>query len=779
MRATTMICRIFGEPLDLNPSILPTKEEVLRYYFHKFNIVREENGGKSGYHPDVSVISQLVAADLLNLWTRASIPAVSLDAVLKQIKTYYTKYRSLMKSWKSRQHTQNFKDQVQRFKVDASNLFDISACKCLDFARCKCSSKSKIPVVERSFIQDQRTDRKRYIGPVDVPYTAKVQKRIHRVSLLEERALQVQKKEVKDFREAEAKLNLYRESESLHMEYDGNDIGNKIQSTNALPEPERPTCSQQRISLKRTATVAARYELGHRATAAIISAVLEDHGIVTPQDTSKVVDKNKVRREMKKVMVSLQKEGQASTLRGLYFDGRKDLTLVQKEINDKRYQSSIREEHISMVKQPENTYLGHTTPVSGCAKDICESMLNTLKEMGVGTENLRVLGSDGTVVNTGHLSGVIRVMEVYLKRPVQWCICLLHANELPLRHLLQDLDGHTTGPYSYSGPIGLAIQNCELRPTVRYAAIDAPIPQVDMKVLSTEQKYMFEMHSAIVSGYCSDDLAARNPGKLNLARWTTTANRVMREYVSNCNPSEHLVIIVTFIIKVYVQVWFQIKVHHSIADAAKHVWKMISLSRYLREDARLIVDRVIQTNAFYAHPESILLSMITDEDADIKYLGYRRIVEAREREKGRELEIQAEKLKTKTQNAMKKKGRPRKKSELEVLGIRNYKVPILNFNSKAYYEMINWETESITSPPILSHISNDNLQRYINGHSITEIDFKEFPCHTQSVERCVKLVTEASAKCYGQKTRDGIIRARIYSREHMPHYECKGQYKPT
>ena len=64
------------------------------------------------------------------------------------------------------------------------------------------------------------------------------------------------------------------------------------------------------------------------------------------------------------------------------------------------------------------------------------------------------IGCDGTNVNTGAHRGVIRLLEQRLGRPLQWFVCLLHANELPLRHLLIKLDGVTSGPKLFSGPIG-------------------------------------------------------------------------------------------------------------------------------------------------------------------------------------------------------------------------------------------------------------------------------------------------------------------------------------
>ena len=58
-------------------------------------------------------------------------------------------------------------------------------------------------------------------------------------------------------------------------------------------------------------------------------------------------------------------------------------------------------------------------------------------------ENLVAIGCDGTSVNTGFNGGVIRLIEEKLNKPLHWFIFQLHANELPLRHVVQKLDGKT------------------------------------------------------------------------------------------------------------------------------------------------------------------------------------------------------------------------------------------------------------------------------------------------------------------------------------------------
>lgn len=44
---------------------------------------------------------------------------------------------------------------------------------------------------------------------------------------------------------------------------------------------------------------------------------------------------------------------------------------------------------------------------------------------------------------------VILLMELELNGPLQWCICLLHTNEVLLRHLPYSLDVATIGPTAF------------------------------------------------------------------------------------------------------------------------------------------------------------------------------------------------------------------------------------------------------------------------------------------------------------------------------------------
>ncbi|GBO31115.1 hypothetical protein AVEN_239507-1 [Araneus ventricosus] len=101
---------------------------------------------------------------------------------------------------------------------------------------------------------------------------------------------------------------------------------------------------------------------------------------------------------------------------------------------------------------------------------------------------------------------------------------------------------------------------------------------------------------------------------------------------------------------------------------------------------------------------------------------------------------------------------------------RTFLTPKLNFKAQDYSEIINWMDCDLCSPPLLKDMSDDEIKSHIQSDSVpnSDITFKTFPVQTQAVERCVKLVTEASGKVCGAESRDGLIRTTLLSRSTSP-----------
>lgn len=718
-------CPVFGAPSVFSKNTLPTYADVMKNYAYIRQTLIDSAQNKA--EPTLGNIAEILIAELKLVWSKASIPVVTDQQILHMIRQYHGKLRNLKKPLKSRLNDA-LRQKVKEFReIAETKLFDISSCKCANFSLCKC--KNKVPIREREFLVDQRTERKMFIGTIDPVATRNIERSLHR-RVLETRS-----------------LPSTSTSNVLDMELsDGEETDDIDDSSNtkqeASPKLQRQRSKQMRINLPSLAQACDRTGVSDRSAAIIASAVLKDIGLVTIEETCKIIDRSKIRRERKRTRNILKTKQDKDFLQAIYFDGRKDNTLVQRLIGNKNHRTTVSEEHIVIVSEPGSKYFGHITVPCGTAKAISENLIQFLQQH-MDLTNLVAIGSDGTAVNTGIHNGVNRKLEMHIGRPLQWFICMLHANELPLRHLMKHLGGETTGPSGFSGEIGKALPSCEFIPVTEFQKITTELPEIDLQMLSTDQKYLYNMSLSISRGNISEDLANTKPGKMAHSRWLTTANRVLRLYVATSNPSEHLQCLTEYILKVYAPTWFSIKVHSEVKYGPQHLFKLIQRSRYMPCHLRQIVDKIIQVNGYFAHPENILIAMLADSRVNIRELGLRRILKSRD--------------------------------HILETEIRKFKISQINFEANEYYELINWQSVVVTEPPITKKFSTDELKEMI-ANVPDQMSLLNVPCHSQAVERCVKLVTEASSSVCGQEARDGFIRSRIASREILPKFETKSDF---
>lgn len=760
-RAKFDLCPVFGTAAPFNRNVLPTYEDIMKQYLYTRQEIKM---GGQAKEPTVTEVSAIIITDLEEIWKRASLPTISKERIMERLREYHAKYRKLLKPYKQRQGVATYMSQIEAFRKSAKNIFDIAACKCKTFDNCSCEKSRKVPLKEREFLTDQRSNRTMMMGGVDFTATKQLQERQKRKLRQEE----LVKGYVQNAEESKSKSSnrstahvfpqqaLGKQNSKLLLSETRNRLEVEVNSEIILedtpsvsPSPSTSICTTSTQMRRRLPTLARecdRWGLSDRGAAAISTAVLQDMGIVTEHDASSVIDRSKLRRERQKFRKQLQvNQKPAIVLQAIYFDGRKDKTRKTITKNGVPHPIIVTEEHVVLVKEPDSEYLGHITPPTGTALDITNSIIEFLDSNNFTKEELLAVGCDGTNVNTGFEGGIIRKLEVHCNKPLHWFVCLLHMNELPLRHLLINLDGITFGPNSFSGPIGKAIRNCVL-PITKYRRIEGnPIPEVNISELSSDQKYLYKISSAVMSGECSQELADLQPGPMSHSRWLTTASRILRLYVSSNNPSENLLVLATYVVRVYVPLWFAIKTNPGCYDGPRHLWKMIQFSRYLPQNLKNIVDVVIQRNAFFAHPENMLLAMLTDGDNVIRELAFRRV------------------LKAKVQQ-----------TATEGIGVRQFRVPKINFDAQKYYEMIDYESYINALPPLIRSLTCEEIESYINDNEKL-LPLAKFPCHTQSVERCIRLVTEASA-AVGESERDGYIRSRIKSRSIMHHFNKKADY---
>ena len=144
-------------------------------------------------------------------------------------------------------------------------------------------------------------------------------------------------------------------------------------------------------------------------------------------------------------------------------------------------------------------------------------------------------------------------------------------------------------------------------------------------------------------------------------------------------------------------------------------------------ETQAIVTRVVQRNAYFADPGVVLCAM---------------------------LESSLESVRSKAVNIIKARRTKPPKPPRVLRKMRKFKIPLLQWGAENWWELIDWSSVQVFEPEILSRLSNAALDEA----SANSLCFPKFPCHSQSVERAVKLVTEAASKvCGGDKRHNHIV----------------------
>ena len=214
------------------------------------------------------------------------------------------------------------------------------------------------------------------------------------------------------------------------------------------------------------------------------------------------LDPAKLRRQRKhwREISAAEHATALSGLSCLGFDGKIDT----RSILDKESYTQlefIKEDHYIIASYPGNVYVDHVAPQTECSADITKELISVVKEKN-SDKTLTAIVYDRTNINTGYKHGVIRSLEEQFLKPLQWLICLLHCNELPLRALIIKLDGDTSGPRGFKGPIGqqLSVDHKILK-IADYPPLDAqPITFLDTtsKELSPDKKYLLIASNPVI-----------------------------------------------------------------------------------------------------------------------------------------------------------------------------------------------------------------------------------------------------------------------------------------
>ena len=195
---------------------------------------------------------------------------------------------------------------------------------------CKCKRAEKVPLSERYFLVDQRGARKMIIGGIDLMETKRLQKKISRKE-------SESRRHSDSIQQEQSKQQCHPRNynvEDMADDTDTSDEDDTLSKSHCKHDLPTPESKRQKMAmtlrLPSLAKACDRTGVSDRAAAIIASSVLQNMGIVSPNDTSKVIDRSKIRRERSRTRQELTKLDLDSSMKcfpGLYFDGRRDKTM--------------------------------------------------------------------------------------------------------------------------------------------------------------------------------------------------------------------------------------------------------------------------------------------------------------------------------------------------------------------------------------------------------------------------------------------------------------------
>ncbi|KAG0702586.1 hypothetical protein GWK47_025063 [Chionoecetes opilio] len=197
-----------------------------------------------------------------------------------------------------------------------------------------------------------------------------------------------------------------------------------------------------------------------------------------------------------------------------------------------------------------------------------------------------------------------------LGRKLFWSICVLHTNELPLRHLITSIDGPTSSDTGFTGPV------CSLLSSVNETQYNAEfrgvlgdedlteIPEYILVNMSTDQQVSYQLVQAVKRAFSPQSL---------VYMWTRKHGLTGKEL----NTLEFLV---KYCLQVYFKLYYDIKVHHRLEDGPKHILTQLRVMRSQPKKVQTAVTFYVRTGAWFAHSECVLLSLMASQSEDDRSL---------------------------------------------------------------------------------------------------------------------------------------------------------------
>ena len=206
----------------------------------------------------------------------------------------------------------------------------------------------------------------------------------------------------------------------------------------------------------------------------------------------------------------------------------------------------------------------------------------------------------------------------------------------------------------------------------------------------------------------------------------------------------------------YAPSWFFIKSDNKFQNQAQYIHKQIKAINKQPEEIKTVALRSIENCCWPLLPKNVLFFMAASEDISVREEAIKKIIALRE-----------------NSQPVPSMGKRKKKSkEKRITQMAQFKVVT---NAASWWELVNLEAEGVLECPMTLDIPTDELKEALMSGTPLLLP-NDLPSHSQSVERSVKLVTEASGRVFGFERRHNYISTVVLCRRARPMFNNKATY---
>ena len=223
-----------------------------------------------------------------------------------------------------------------------------------------------------------------------------------------------------------------------------------------------------------------------------------------------------------------------------------------------------------------------------------------------------------------------------------------------------------------------------------------------------------------------------------------------------------------------------------MTDGPHNTFLCLHLLKHLNDTEINIVKEAVQRNAFFAHPDQLLLAMCTDRDEAVTREAVNKIRKLRnqyipntENEAFPKVEEDDERphidedFHISTDDEAEEDTEAIEKThDMPPKNIKKVIIPKLKFHATNFHHISDWDTELKTEPPFVTSLNDEEVLGILEK----PLSVPKWPNHTQSVERGIRVMAEACTEVAGYKARNGYITQRLSSRRIIPTFRTKKHF---